>query len=148
MKTNKFTSTNAEAGFLIGFVMLSLLAVLLIGCSNDDGPDARDPFIGTYTMVDTNKDGDTDTYNVTLSKASGANIDISNFGDFLNVPLKATVNGSTLTIPLQNFTNPGAAAGLDISGAGTLSGDVITGTYTWILGSYDPVTKDFEATRK
>jgi hypothetical protein len=98
-------------------------------------------------VVATSKAG-TDTYEITLSKGAGNTIDISNFADFMKVPVKATVSGSNLTIPFQNFTNPGAAAGIDISGDGVLDNDVITGTYTWVLGTYDPVVEEFEATRK
>ena len=58
--------------------------------------------VGTYTVVDTDEDDDVENYTVTISK-SGNGVEISNFGDIMYVPVKATIRGNTFTIPSQTF---------------------------------------------
>jgi hypothetical protein len=90
MKTQKSTSSNkveradtkipehAEAGFLIGFIILTLLTLVMAACSDDDeikGPDTRAQFVGTYNVEDISQSsGYVYEYTVTVSEGSGNEI--------------------------------------------------------------------------
>ena len=65
--------------------------------------------------------------------SSGANgeLNISNFADMFNIPVKATVSGTTLTIKSQTFTNPSGKT-IEVSGSGTITGDVLNFNYTTV----------------
>lgn len=142
MKTQKSTPSerpdakipeHAEAGFLIGFIILTLLTMVLASCSDDDeikGPDTRAQFVGTYSVEDISQSsGYVYNYNVTVSEGSGNEIKFSNFADLFNVPIKATVSGNTFNVPMQSFTNPSGKT-IKVSGSGSIQGGVLTFTYT------------------
>jgi hypothetical protein len=124
---------HAEAGFLIGFIILTLLTIVMTSCSDDDeikGPDTRAQFVGTYSVEDISQSsGYVYTYDVTVTEGSGNEIKFSNFADLFNVPIKATVSGNTFTVPLQSFTNPSGKT-IKVSGSGSIQGGVLTFTYT------------------
>ncbi len=80
-------------------------------------------------MEDTDEYDETEAYTISISKASkgGSNLEISNFGDIMYVPVKANIKGNNLTIPSQTFK--GKTMTIVISGQGTLSGDQLTFDY-------------------
>jgi hypothetical protein len=123
-------------------LMLALLAVLitLSSCSKDDDarPDTRGQFIGTYAVEDkSDYSGNLYYYDITISNGNNGEVNISNFADMFNVPVKGTVDGNKITIKSQTFKNPSGLE-LEVSGSGTITGDVITFTYT--------TTKDLDYT--
>ena len=64
---------------------------------------------------------------VTISK-SGNGLEISNFGDIMYVPVKATIQGNTFTIPSQTFE--GKSMTIVIDGRGTLNGNKLAFDYS------------------
>jgi hypothetical protein len=145
MKTKKSNPSNnsettdtkipehAEAGVLIGFIILTLLTLVMASCSDDDeikGPDTRAQFVGTYNVEDISQSsGYVYNYDVTVSEGPGNEIKFSNFADLFNVPVKATVSGNTFTVPMQSFTNPSGKT-IKVSGSGSIQGGKLTFTYT------------------
>lgn len=113
-------------------LLLIVLAVFLLSCSDDDeSPDTRTLFTGNFAVEDISAaNGYTYTYDIAITNGSKKDLQISNFADILNVPVKATVNGSALTIPSQSFTNPSSGNTIEVSGAGTIEGNVLTFVYT------------------
>jgi len=123
---------HAEAGFLIGFIILTLLTIVLASCSDDDvkAPDTRGQFVGSYEVEDISQSsGYVYNYNVTVKSGSGNEILFSNFADMFNIPIKATVTGNSFTIPNQTFTNPSGKS-IKVYGSGSIQGGVLTFTYT------------------
>jgi hypothetical protein len=107
--------------------------VFLSSCSKDDDakPDTRAQFIGTYAVEDvSNNSGNIYVYDVTISSGTDGQLSISNFADILNVPVKASVDGNKITIKSQSFTNPSSGNTIQVSGNGTLVGDILNFTYT------------------
>lgn len=133
MKSKKLNSTDSEAGFLIGFIILTLLTLVLASCSDDEkGPDTRAQFVGTYNVEDVSgSTGYIYYYDVTVTNGAGGELEISNFADMFNVPVKATVNGNSLTIKSQTFTNPSGKT-IEVSGTGSLSNNILSFTYTTV----------------
>jgi hypothetical protein len=74
--------------------------------------------------------GYTYEYDVTISNGSDGYLHISNFADMFNTPVKATVDGNKITIKSQTFTNSSSGNSIQVSGSGTLSGNVLNFTYT------------------
>lgn len=103
------------------------LLFLAISCGDDDAPDPRDRFIGTYEVEEFIPPSATvyKTYEITISK-SGKDMEIGNFPAFY-VPWRATANGNTLTIPAQSFTQ--GSATLTVSGSGVFEDDKIGLSY-------------------
>ena len=132
-RTANVDKTDSEAGFIIGFIIMTLLTLALTNCSNDDedqGPDTRPQFVGTYEVDDVSAgSGYVYEYNVTISNGTSSDLQISNFGDIFNVPVKATVKGNNLTIPKQSFKNPSGKT-IEVVGSGTISGDILIFDYT------------------
>lgn len=91
---------------------------------------SRDKFIGNFLVNDQCSSSGTSSYNVTIA-ASSTDVTkalISNvWGTFANTVV-ATIDGSTMTIALQEPDNDG----FTVSGSGTINGatGVITITYT------------------
>lgn len=126
MKTKK----TRRSGLIGKVILLAFIAGLVVSCGkDDDGPDERTPFLGTYTVDTFNVySGDlTDTYDITISNGSGKDVNIDHFG-FFKVPIRGTVSGNNLTIPSQTFTQDGIT--IEVSGSGKLENDVLTYTYT------------------
>ena len=123
---------HAEAGFLIGFIILTLVTLILASCSDDDtkAPDTRGQFVGSYSVEDISQgSGYVYNYNVTVKTGSGNEILFSNFADMFNIPIKATVNGNSFNIPAQTFTNPSGKS-IKVYGSGSIQGGVLTFSYT------------------
>ena len=112
---------------LIKYVFMASVLFTLASCSDDDDakPDTRAQFIGTYAVEDISGSND-----VTISNGSDGYLNISNFADMFNVPVKASVDGNKITIKSQSFTNPSSGNSIQVSGSGTLSGNVLNFTYT------------------
>jgi hypothetical protein len=115
-------------------VLLMIGVVLtLSSCSKDDEvkPDTRPQFIGTYAVEDVSKgSGYIYEYDVTISNGTDGDLNLSNFADIFNVPVKATVDGNKITIKQQSFTNPKSGKTIKVWGDGTLTGDILNFTYT------------------
>jgi hypothetical protein len=84
-----------------------------------------------------------------VSKGSN-NFQIKNFGGFLNVPINAVVEGSTLKIPSQTFKNPNGNS-ITIVGSGILTkknkdDDLIKIDYS--LSGYTSYSSTIEGLRK
>jgi len=114
------------------FLVLIFSAVLfLTGCSKDDeGPNASiDQVIGTYTVEDTDESDEMESYSISVNKASkgGSDLEITNFGDIMYVPIKANIKGNKLTIPAQTFK--GKTMTIVISGSGTMTGNKLEFDY-------------------
>ena len=121
--TPNFTSSHF-AGF-----MLIAMAFMLGSCNDNDEDFSADiaKVVGTYNVVDTDEDDDVESYLVTITK-SGNGVQISNFGDIMHVPVKATIRGNIFTIPSQTFE--GKTMTIIIYGQGTLNGNTLTFDYT------------------
>jgi hypothetical protein len=117
---------------LIKYVFMASVLFTLASCSDDDDakPDTRSQFIGTYAVEDISGSGNTYEYDVTISNGADGYLHISNFADIFNVPVKASVDGNKITIKSQSFTNPSSGNTIQVSGSGTLSGNVLNFTYT------------------
>lgn len=118
---------------LIKYVFMASVLVTLASCSDDDEakPDTRAQFIGTYAVEDVSgSSGYTYEYDVTISTGADGYLHISNFADMFNTPVKATADGNKITIKSQTFTNSSSGNSIQVSGSGTLSGNVLNFTYT------------------
>ena len=137
MKTN--TLSPAIVTKVISFNSLSPLKMIsclfiallfLSSCKDDDETTSPDvaKLSGTYNVSETNKYDDVDTYTITIkkSKDGAANVEISNFGGFMYVPVKGAIQGNSFTIPSQTFT---ANSTIKISGSGTLIGNELQFEY-------------------
>lgn len=126
-------------------LLLLTSSVLFLSCSKDKDVAPANSFAGQYLVVD-----DNETYILKIENKGGNNFQITEFGGFLNAPLKAVANGKTLQIPSQTFTNPNGNK-LTIVGIGTLStktskDDTITFDYT--VSGFANYDGDFSGTRK
>ena len=139
---------HAEAGFLIGFIILALLTMVLASCSDDDevkGPDTRGQFVGTYSVEDISQSsGYVYEYDVEVTTGEGNYIKFSNFADMFNIPIKATVNGNSFDIPTQSFTNPSGKS-IKVYGSGSIQNGKLTFSYT--TEGYLDYTGDCTATK-
>lgn len=125
----RLTSVDSLSPVVIG-LLLFVITLMLGSCSNDDEPDYSADIakvVGTYNVTDTDEDDEVENYLVTISK-SGNGVEISNFGDIMYVPVKATIKGNNFTIPSQTFK--GKTMTIVISGTGTLTGNKLSFDYT------------------
>jgi hypothetical protein len=127
------------------FVILTVL-LAFTSCSKDKDavlPSAK--FAGNYYVED-----DTETYTLQIVSKGSNNFQIKNFGGFLNVPINAVVEGSTLKIPSQTFKNPNGNS-ITIVGSGILTkknkdDDLIKIDYS--LSGYTSYSSTIEGLRK
>jgi hypothetical protein len=99
------------------------------GYEGDDcGTEMREKFLGGYTVSEI-CNGETYAYtmNITESGTSVSNIFLVNFGG-LGFNAEARVNGSSLVIPSATIDVQGEA--VTYEGSGSLSGNILTITYT------------------
>jgi hypothetical protein len=125
-----FTRFSTHTFFSNNFLLLLLVSMTFVMAScNDDEDFSADieKVVGTYNVVDTDEDDEVENYAVTITK-SGNGVEISNFGDIMYVPVKATIRGNLLTIPSQTFK--GKTMTIVIYGQGTLNGNNLTFEYT------------------
>ena len=126
---SRLTSVDSLSPVFIG-LLLFLITFILGSCDNDDEPDYSADIakvVGTYSVIDTDEDDDVENYSVTITKV-GNGVEISNFGDIMYVPVKATIKGNTFNIPSQEFK--GKSMTIQIYGSGTLTGNKLTFDYT------------------
>jgi len=125
----RLTSVDSLSPVVIG-LLLFVVTLILGACSDDDEPDYSADIakvVGTYSVTDTDEDDEIENYTVTISK-SGNGVEISNFGDIMYVPVKATIKGNNFNIPTQTFK--GKSMTIEIYGSGTLTGNKLTFDYT------------------
>ena len=131
----------------ISFFLLSFTLVLA-SCSKskDDAVPAQGAaFVGQYLVVDPSE-----TYTLQIESKGGGNFQIKEFGGFLNAPLNAVLDGSTLKVPSQTFTNPSGKS-ITITGTGVLSTKVKkddTIKFDYKVTGWQEYESDFEGTRK
>ena len=131
----------------LSFLFLSL-SLVLASCSkdkNDTAPAQGAAFAGQYLVVDPSE-----TYTLQIESKGGKNFQIKEFGGFLNAPLNAVLDGRTLKVPAQTFTNPSGKS-ITISGAGILSTKVKkddTIKFDYKVTGWQEYESDFEGTRK
>jgi hypothetical protein len=124
----RLSSPRFHSHNLLVFLLISMTFVL--GSCNDDDEDFSadvEKVVGTYSVTDTDEDDEVENYTVTISK-SGNGVEITNFGDIMYVPVKATIKGNVFTIPSQTFK--GKTMTIVIYGQGILNGDQLTFDYT------------------
>lgn len=129
-------------------IALLSFSLVLVSCSKNDKVDApvNTAFAGQYLVQD-----DNETYTLKIEHKGGNEFQIREFGGFLNVPLKANLQGNTLTIPSQTFTNSGSGNSITIAGTGVLStksskDDTVTFQYS--LTGFGAHEGSFTGTRK
>ena len=123
------TSPSANI-FLRTFMMPILFSLItLTSCDKDDEDFSADvaKIVGTYTVADSFEDNDVENYSITISDAKDGGVQISNFGDIMYVPVKATIRGNIFNVPAQTFE--GKSMTIVITGNGTLSGDQLRFDY-------------------
>ncbi|MEP7373934.1 MAG: hypothetical protein ABI675_11130 [Chitinophagaceae bacterium] len=131
----------------ISFFLLSF-SLLLGACSkskDNDVPAQGAAFAGQYLVIDPSE-----TYTLQVVSKGGSNFQIKEFGGFLNAGLNAVLDGSSLKIPAQTFTNPSGKS-ITITGQGVLStktkkDDTIKFEYK--VTGWQEYESDFEGTRK
>ena len=133
MKNKKETLSFSNFRIMFMAATLALFgSFALVSCSDNEAasPDTSSQFVGDYEVEDISQgSGYVYNYDVSISRTGTNQIQISNFADMFNVPIKANVNGMSFTIPKQSFTNPSGKS-ISVSGTGTLSGDILTFQYT------------------
>jgi len=113
-----------------------VLSFTLTACSDDDSPN---PYIGTYAVLETDEFDDEENYTIKLAKTSQG-FEITNFGDIMNVPVKASINGKTLTIPDQTFV--GKTITIVVSGQGSFNSDGML-TFTYAVATGDDIILEY-----
>lgn len=129
-------------------ILFLFFTLLLASCSKskDDAVPAQGAaFVGQYVVADPSE-----TYTLQVESKGGSNFQIKQFGGFLNVPLNAVVDGNTLKVPSQTFTN-GSGKSITITATGVLStkakkDDTIKFDYK--VTGWQNYESDFEGTRK
>ena len=111
--------------------LIVLVSLLLAGCS----PDEQNGFVydgaivGTYVVEDTSEWDEEDQYTIRIVKSAygDPNVEITNFGGIMYVPVKAVLKENILSIPAQTYT--GKTVSITISGIGTLNGSNLSFKY-------------------
>jgi len=127
---NVISSISAHNTFRNYITILMFAIVTLTSCSDDDdgpNPDIA-KVVGSYTVVDTDEDGDVENYSINITQSKDGGIEISNFGDFMYVPVKASIKGNSFTVPSQTFK--GKSMTIVVAGNGTLNGNTLNFDYT------------------
>lgn len=116
-------------------LLVAVSAVALNGCKKDDNND-REKFFGTYNVVEACSISGNVNYQITISSSASADdaIIINNFGNFNNVAVTGKVSGNNLTIPNQTL-NVGGISLIINSGSGSISGNLLTITYAYSIGT-------------
>ena len=119
------------------FAMAFLVSLTLAACSEDD--EAANKFAGTYTIVETDEYDDEENYTVNIKKTSGG-FEITNFGDIMNVPVKATITDKSLTIPEQTFV--GKSMTIVVSGQGAFDDDGVL-SFEYAIDTGDDIILEY-----
>lgn len=126
----KHVMTQYNHGFRIGFILIALIGLAMVSCSDDEkatGPDTREQFVGNYQVEDISNKGYTYKYTVSITKGAKGDLEISNFADIMHVPVKAKAIGNKLIIESQTFKDKDEF--LVVDGSGTFANDVLTFNY-------------------
>ena len=124
------SSISAHILFRNYITVLMFAIVTLTSCSDDDdgpNPDIA-KVVGSYSVVDTDEDGEVENYSITITQAKDGSLEVSNFGDIMYVPVKATINGNSFNVPAQTFN--GKSMTIVVAGNGTLTGNTLNFDYT------------------
>lgn len=127
---NITSSFSAHILFRNYITVLMFAIVTLTSCSDDDdgpNPDIA-KVVGSYSVVDTDEDGEVENYSINITKSKDGGLEISNFGDIMYVPVKATINGNTFTVPPQTFN--GKSMTIVVAGNGTMNANTLNFDYT------------------
>ena len=133
---NVVSSISAHILFRNYITVLMFVIVSLSSCSDDDdgpNPDLAKA-VGSYSVVDTDENGDVENYTINITNATDGGLEISNFGDIMYVPVKASINGNSLTVPSQTFK--GKSMTIVVAGAGTLNGNTLNFDYNIKTGDH------------
>jgi hypothetical protein len=127
------TLSNSAHTIFRSYVTSFVFALItLTSCSDDDNEidNSADvaKLVGSYTVVDTDEDGEVENYSINITKEKDGGVEISNFGDIMYVPVKATILGNKFNVPAQTFK--GKSMTIVISGNGTLNGNTLNFDYT------------------
>lgn len=129
----KCVMTQYKDGFRIGIILIALIGLAMASCSDDEKatePDTRQQFVGNYSVEDISaSSGYKYEYSVNITMGSKGGLEISNFGDVMNVPVKATAKGNQIVIESQTFKNPSGKT-ITVMGSGTIANDVLTFNYS------------------
>ena len=68
-----------------------------------------------------------ENYSITISKSKDGGVEVSNFGDIMYVPVKATINGTQFHVPAQTFK--GKSMTIIVTGNGTLNDNKLNFDY-------------------
>ena len=127
---NVVSSISAHTLFRNYITVLMFALVSLTSCSDDDdgpNPDLAKA-VGSYSVVDTDEDGDVENYSINITKSKDGGLEISNFGDIMYVPVKASMKGNSFNVPAQTFK--GKSMTIVVAGTGTLNGNTLNFDYT------------------
>ena len=127
---NIASSISAHILFRNYITVLMFAIVSLSSCSDDDdgpNPDLAKA-VGNYSVVDTDEDGDVENYAINITQSKDGGLEISNFGDIMYVPVKASIKGNSFNVPAQTFK--GKSMTIVVSGNGTLNGNTLNFDYT------------------
>jgi hypothetical protein len=93
--------------------------------------ESRDPFVGTFAVVETSPTIQGSQYAITITKSpiDKNAIEIANFANLLKKNVQAVIDGENVTIPAQTFTS-NTNTTITIAGSGTLKGNSLTYTYS------------------
>ncbi len=90
--------------------------------------------VGNYSVVDTDENGDVENYSINITNGKDGGLEISNFGDIMYVPVKASIKGNSFTVPSQTFK--GKSMTIVVAGTGTLNGNTLNFDYTIETGDH------------
>lgn len=101
--------------------------------------EIRAKFQGTWTASDNCSLSGSDSYVVTSTDGTSImDVNLTNFWGVFNNPVKASINGNTITIASQAPDNDGYF----VSGTGTLTGSTISWSYTITNQNVTPNVSD------
>jgi len=127
---NTVSSISAHTLFRNYITIVMFALVSLTSCSDDDDGPSPDlaKAVGSYSVVDTDEDGDVENYSINITKSKDGGLEISNFGDIMYVPVKASMKGNSFNVPAQTFK--GKSMTIVVAGTGTLNGTTLNFDYT------------------
>lgn len=133
LNTLKYSNMKKDLLFILFLISL----VISWGCQKDNGTDARDTFVATYSVTEkwteNNVPQNKPAFTMTVEKSfQGTDrILLNNFANYgAGNTVEAVVNANELTIEQQALANSKI-----ITGSGSIVNNTLTITYTEILGS-------------
>ena len=134
------------------FLLLMAISVILITSCKKEDNDARDKFVGSYSMSETwTLDGGgsgTDNYTITITKSNvnSKQILINNLGNTITaygaqMNVSATVEGTSLAIETQSISLGDYS--VTVTGTGSLNDKLLTINYV-IVGQWQGQLSGFK----